>query len=298
MGRPARSGKSERDCRDVARHRACAGACGWDSSRCATRTTGCAAALTAGRRRSRASPSSAGPTRRRTCRRGARCPRSWGTTRSSSRCRATTRPWCSTSRCRSSRTARWNAWRCAASRCRSRRLRRERKAHDRSGARSWRRGAAADWLLEGRRPRDGARPAGCVLSGGQTTHEIGKEEEESRLSQVFLAIDVSRPARARRRCAVVTAVIDDLHSAVPPPTARPRAIPASPFSEFAKRTAGSACRLTTRCGRRFCLCRTCALDAGLKPRRHWRVVTPWRSQRIPPRSPWLRGVVLRVLRGG
>src|SRR5262245_45606299 len=33
----------------------------------------------------------------------------------------------------------------------------------------------------------------AVLSGGQTTHEIGQQKEESGLSQVFLVIDVNRP---------------------------------------------------------------------------------------------------------
>jgi 3-dehydro-L-gulonate 2-dehydrogenase len=55
----------------------------------------------------------------------------------------------------------------------------------------------------------------AVLSGGQTTREIGRQREESGLSQVFLAIDVSRPAGPDRVRDLVTSVIDDLHAAVP-----------------------------------------------------------------------------------
>jgi len=55
----------------------------------------------------------------------------------------------------------------------------------------------------------------AMLSGGQTTQEIGKQEEESGLSQVFLVIDVSRPRGPDTVAQLVTAVIDDLHSAVP-----------------------------------------------------------------------------------
>jgi 3-dehydro-L-gulonate 2-dehydrogenase len=55
----------------------------------------------------------------------------------------------------------------------------------------------------------------AVLSGGQTTREIGGQKEESGLSQVFMVIDVSRPRGPDAVAQLVTAVIDDLHSAVP-----------------------------------------------------------------------------------
>jgi 3-dehydro-L-gulonate 2-dehydrogenase len=58
---------------------------------------------------------------------------------------------------------------------------------------------------------------GAVLSGGQTTHEIGRQADEFGLSQVFLAFDVSRPAGSDAVSSVVAAVIDDLHTAVPAP---------------------------------------------------------------------------------
>ena len=56
---------------------------------------------------------------------------------------------------------------------------------------------------------------GAVLSGGQTSHEIGRQPDESGLSQIFLALDVGRPAGADAVSRVVSAVIEDLHTAVP-----------------------------------------------------------------------------------
>lgn len=55
----------------------------------------------------------------------------------------------------------------------------------------------------------------AVLAGGKTTHEIGRERDELGLSQVFLAIDVARPAGPDAVSRVVRAVIDDLHTAEP-----------------------------------------------------------------------------------
>ncbi|HEX7087683.1 MAG TPA: 3-dehydro-L-gulonate 2-dehydrogenase [Vicinamibacterales bacterium] len=55
----------------------------------------------------------------------------------------------------------------------------------------------------------------AVLAGGRTTHEIGRERDELGLSQVFLAIDVARPAGSDAVSRVVRAVIDDLHTAEP-----------------------------------------------------------------------------------
>ena len=65
----------------------------------------------------------------------------------------------------------------------------------------------------------------AVLSGGQTTHEIGKQKEESGLSQAFLVIDVSRPRGPDAVAQLVTAVIDDLHSAVPAADGSPARYP-------------------------------------------------------------------------
>lgn len=56
---------------------------------------------------------------------------------------------------------------------------------------------------------------GAIVAGGQTTHEIGAQSDEYGLSQIFLAIDVSRPSSASAAAAVVSAAIDDLHTAVP-----------------------------------------------------------------------------------
>lgn len=56
---------------------------------------------------------------------------------------------------------------------------------------------------------------GAILSGGFTSHQIGRQSEEFGLSQVFLAFDVSRAGGADAVSRVVSAVIDDLHTAVP-----------------------------------------------------------------------------------
>jgi 3-dehydro-L-gulonate 2-dehydrogenase len=55
---------------------------------------------------------------------------------------------------------------------------------------------------------------GAVLSGGQTAHQIGRQPDECGLSQVFLAIDVSRPNGADAVSRVISSVVDDLHTAV------------------------------------------------------------------------------------
>jgi 3-dehydro-L-gulonate 2-dehydrogenase len=55
----------------------------------------------------------------------------------------------------------------------------------------------------------------AILAGGQTTREIGLQQEETGLSQVFLVIDVARPAGLGAVSQLVAAVIDDLHAAVP-----------------------------------------------------------------------------------
>jgi len=55
----------------------------------------------------------------------------------------------------------------------------------------------------------------AVLAGGKTTHEIGRERDELGLSQVFIAIDVARPAGPDAVSRVVRAVIEDLHTAEP-----------------------------------------------------------------------------------
>jgi len=57
----------------------------------------------------------------------------------------------------------------------------------------------------------------AALSGGLTTRQIGGFDEEHALSQVFIAIDISRPAGPDAITSLVTAVIHDLHSAVPAP---------------------------------------------------------------------------------
>ncbi len=57
----------------------------------------------------------------------------------------------------------------------------------------------------------------AMLAGGKTTTEIGRERDELALSQVFLALDVARPAGADAVSRTVRMVIDDLHTAVAAP---------------------------------------------------------------------------------
>lgn len=66
---------------------------------------------------------------------------------------------------------------------------------------------------------------GAVLAGGQTSHQIGRQRDEYGLSQIFLALDVARPAGAAAVAAVATAVIDDLHTAMPAPDGSPARYP-------------------------------------------------------------------------
>ncbi len=55
----------------------------------------------------------------------------------------------------------------------------------------------------------------ALLAGGRTTREIGLEREETGLSQVFLVLDVARPAGPAAVSRLVSEVIDDLHTAIP-----------------------------------------------------------------------------------
>ncbi len=56
----------------------------------------------------------------------------------------------------------------------------------------------------------------ALLSGGLTTREIGLQGgDEYGLSQVYVALDVTRPAGAAAADALVTSVLDDLHASRP-----------------------------------------------------------------------------------
>lgn len=66
---------------------------------------------------------------------------------------------------------------------------------------------------------------GAILAGGLTTHEIGRRQDEYGLSQVFLAFDVARAGGLDAVSRVVTAVVDDLHAAVPAPDGSPARYP-------------------------------------------------------------------------
>jgi 3-dehydro-L-gulonate 2-dehydrogenase len=54
-----------------------------------------------------------------------------------------------------------------------------------------------------------------LLSGGQATYQIGEQEAEYGVSQVFIAFDVSKPGRSAAVDEVVDSIIDDLHQAIP-----------------------------------------------------------------------------------
>jgi 3-dehydro-L-gulonate 2-dehydrogenase len=55
---------------------------------------------------------------------------------------------------------------------------------------------------------------GAILASGKTTHEIGRQADEFGLSQIFLCIDVARAGGADAVSRIVSAVADDVHSAV------------------------------------------------------------------------------------
>ncbi len=55
----------------------------------------------------------------------------------------------------------------------------------------------------------------AVLSGGLSTHEISKEEIEYRLSQVYIAIDISKLGNHSAISAAVAQIIEDYHQSNP-----------------------------------------------------------------------------------
>lgn len=55
----------------------------------------------------------------------------------------------------------------------------------------------------------------ALLSGGQTTYQIGRQVAEFNISQVFIAFDLGKAASAALAEQVVNEVLDDLHSAAP-----------------------------------------------------------------------------------
>jgi 3-dehydro-L-gulonate 2-dehydrogenase len=56
---------------------------------------------------------------------------------------------------------------------------------------------------------------GTLMSGGQATYQIGQQETEYGVSQVFIAFDVTRPCGSALVDQIVDGVIDDLHKATP-----------------------------------------------------------------------------------
>ena len=55
----------------------------------------------------------------------------------------------------------------------------------------------------------------ALLSGGQTTAQIGRQETEYGVSQVFIAFDMTRARAAEELEEVLNASIDDLHASLP-----------------------------------------------------------------------------------
>jgi 3-dehydro-L-gulonate 2-dehydrogenase len=54
-----------------------------------------------------------------------------------------------------------------------------------------------------------------LMSGGQATYQIGQQEAEYGVSQIFIAFDVTKPGGSALVDQVVDRVIDDLHKAIP-----------------------------------------------------------------------------------
>lgn len=54
-----------------------------------------------------------------------------------------------------------------------------------------------------------------ILSGGLATHEISKKEAEYGLSQVFIAIDISKPGNHSSVTKIIDGIINDYHQSLP-----------------------------------------------------------------------------------
>ncbi|MBN2180484.1 MAG: 3-dehydro-L-gulonate 2-dehydrogenase [Sedimentisphaerales bacterium] len=54
----------------------------------------------------------------------------------------------------------------------------------------------------------------AVLSGGEATHEIGRHEDDFGVSQVYIAIDISKLDNYRMIVGIVNEIIDDYHDSV------------------------------------------------------------------------------------
>ena len=55
----------------------------------------------------------------------------------------------------------------------------------------------------------------AVISGGQATHQIGKQDSEYAVSQVYIAIDVTEVMGSTRLNQTVAEIINDFHTATP-----------------------------------------------------------------------------------
>ena len=55
----------------------------------------------------------------------------------------------------------------------------------------------------------------ALVSGGRSSHQIGRQRTEHAVSQVFIAIDATALADDREMNAAVDAIVGDLHAAAP-----------------------------------------------------------------------------------
>ena len=55
----------------------------------------------------------------------------------------------------------------------------------------------------------------AVLSGGQATHEIGRNEDDFGVSQVYISIDISKLENYQTVAGLVNEIIEDYHNSIP-----------------------------------------------------------------------------------
>ena len=64
-----------------------------------------------------------------------------------------------------------------------------------------------------------------VLSAGQATHDIGQRNDETNVSQIFIAIDLEKTGSTQLGESITENIIDDLHSANPIMASKPVTFP-------------------------------------------------------------------------
>lgn len=66
---------------------------------------------------------------------------------------------------------------------------------------------------------------GALLAGGQSTFDIGQQETEYAVCQIFIAFDLQQAGSAQAMAALVERSIDDLHRAIPDEAGQPPLYP-------------------------------------------------------------------------